>query len=64
MLLRLSKSSKKVQVTQAKLAELLGVTRSTIQRILAELVDDGVITIAYASITILDRKILYQSMKG
>ena len=64
MLLRLSKSSNKVEVTQAKLAELLGVTRSTIQRVLAELVDGGVIIVAYASITVLDRTKLYQSMKG
>ncbi|MFN3889543.1 MAG: Crp/Fnr family transcriptional regulator [Beijerinckiaceae bacterium] len=64
MLLRLAKSTDKVTVTQAKIAELLGVTRSTIQRVLAELVGEGVISVSYASITVLDRTKLYRAMRS
>ena len=64
MLLRLAKPGNKVAVTQAKLAELLGVTRSTVQRVLADLVAAGVITVSYASVTVLDRAKLYRTMEG
>jgi CRP-like cAMP-binding protein len=63
MLLRLSKSTERVSLTQAKIAELLGVTRSTVQRILLELASRGVIAVSYGSITVLDRLKLRELVK-
>lgn len=62
MLLRLSKSSDRVSITQAKLAALLGVTRSTVQRICANLVAEGAIAMTYGAIVVLDRARLYGLM--
>jgi CRP-like cAMP-binding protein len=64
MLLRLSRSTERVLLTQGKIAELLGVTRSTIQRILLDLANRGAIAVNYGSITVLDRLALREFVKG
>lgn len=62
MLLRLTQSADRVSITQAKLAALLGVTRSTVQRICANLVAEGAIAMTYGAIVVLDRARLYGLM--
>jgi CRP/FNR family cyclic AMP-dependent transcriptional regulator len=64
ILLRLSKSTDKVEITHSKLAALLGVTRSTVQRALADLVGNGAIALSYASIKIIDRTKLFEMFRS
>ncbi|MDP2355724.1 MAG: Crp/Fnr family transcriptional regulator [Beijerinckiaceae bacterium] len=59
ILIRLSKSAPSVAITQDQVAKLLGVTRSTVQRLLSDLVEKEAISLSYASIHVIDRKKLF-----
>jgi CRP-like cAMP-binding protein len=56
--LRLSKAPPVVEVTQDDLAHLVGVTRGTLRRCLAELASLGAIEIQYRKLRVLDPAIL------
>lgn len=61
MLIRLSQSSSRIEISQSKMAELLGVTRSTIQRVLFDLADRGLISLSYRALTVNDRLKLHEA---
>jgi CRP-like cAMP-binding protein len=54
-ILRLSDADGAVQASQHDLARLIGMTRSTLQRSLAELAEAGAIATGYRSLTVRDR---------
>jgi len=55
ILLRLAGADGKVQATQSDLARLLGVTRSSLQRALGHLQDEGTVRTGYGVIIVADR---------
>jgi CRP/FNR family cyclic AMP-dependent transcriptional regulator len=55
MLLRLADADGKVAATQEDLARLIGMTRSSLRRILAELIDTGAVEAGYRSLQVVDR---------
>lgn len=57
-LLRLATTTQEVEITQDELAELIGVTRATSRRCLADLADQGAIEIFYRKVRVLDADVL------
>jgi CRP/FNR family cyclic AMP-dependent transcriptional regulator len=57
-LLRLSENNQNLEVTQDELAQLLGVTRPTLARCLADLKDRGGISMHYRKLRVLDAAVL------
>jgi CRP/FNR family cyclic AMP-dependent transcriptional regulator len=55
MLIRLADADGRVNATQEDLSRLIGMTRSSLRRILAELTDLGAVETAYRSLRIIDR---------
>ena len=57
-LLSLAERSNSVDITQEQLAQLLGVTRTTMRRCLADLESRGAIESTYGKVAIKDRSVL------
>lgn len=58
MLLRLADRDGKVNATQEDLSRLIGMTRSSVRRILGDLIDSGAVETGYRNLRIVDRSVL------
>jgi CRP-like cAMP-binding protein len=64
ILLRLADSEGKVSATQEDLSRLIGMTRSSLRRILGELMDTGAVETGYRSLRVVDRTGLLKVVNG
>ncbi len=64
MLLRLADAQGRVNATQEDLSRLIGMTRSSLRRILAELIDSGAVETGYRNLRIVDRAGLQSLIEG
>lgn len=64
MLLRLADTEGKVSATQEDLARLIGMSRSSLQRVLSDLMNTGAIAVSYRSLQIVNRQNLVGLISG
>ncbi len=64
LLLRLADAAGKVNATQEDLARLIGMSRSSLKRVLNDLMDTGAIAVGYRSLRLVDRQGLVNLING
>ena len=64
ILLRLSDDEGRISATQEDLSRLIGMTRSSLRRIVADLVEGGAVETGYRQLRIVDRARLQAVIQG